>query len=186
MPDKAAVRAAARAARDALASNDIEAGSRLITARVEQTSQWESAECVGLYWPIGSEVRTEDLFAAAVAAGKIVGLPRVTTTGGNLIFHRVNDPTELVPGRFGVLEPLQTASAFPAGDLDVIVVPGLAFDVQRNRIGYGAGYYDRTLSDPRYHAWKIGVAFEAQIQPEVPADPRDVSMDCVATEDRLI
>lgn len=186
MNDKTTVRATSRASREALTVSEVADKSQRITDQVLALSSWSAAELIALYAPIGAEVRTQALFRAARKAGKIVCFPRVKPDGGELIFHRIDDWEALAPGCRGILEPTRAAEVVDHAAVDTYVVPGVAFDTCRNRLGYGGGFYDRALSRSRTDAAKIGLAFEVQIVPDVPVESCDVPMDTVVTEDRRI
>lgn len=106
-----------------------------------------------------------------------IALPRVE--GDHLILHWVAGPDELVKGRFGILEPPASAPVADPNGLDLILVPGVAFDREGGRLGRGRGYYDRLLAGTS--AFKVGVCFDWQIVPEVPREAHDIRMDAVVT-----
>jgi 5-formyltetrahydrofolate cyclo-ligase len=92
-----------------------------------------------------------------------------------------------MPGVFGILEPRkESARIFNPEEIDLVIVPGVAFDEHRNRIGFGAGFYDRFLESVRPSCAKIGIAFEFQIYDEVPVEEHDIPLDLVITEKRTI
>ena len=94
---------------------------------------------------------------------------------------------EMVPNHFGILQPPRAAARLvPTAAIPLFLVPGLAFDPAGRRLGYGLGCYDRAFADAAPGALKVGLAFELQILESVPADPHDVPMDFVVTEDRVI
>lgn len=186
MTDKKTVRVTTRASREALSVSDVAAKSERITEDVLGLASWSAANSIALYAAIGAEVRTEALFRAARQAGKTVCFPRVKPDGGELVFHRIDDWDALTPGCMGILEPAGTTDVIDHQAVDAFVVPGVAFDPRRNRLGYGGGFYDRALSRSRSDAAKIGLAFEVQIVPDIPVESCDIPMDCVVTEDRRI
>lgn len=130
------------------------------------------------YVSIRSEVGTPALLAGLGAAGHTVLLPRVEPDGGLTARHATN----LEPGAFGIPEP--TGPAVPWAEIAVALVPGLAFDRAGHRLGYGGGYFDRTLA--AFRGAIVGIAFSCQILDEVPAGPDDVDVDRIVTEDELI
>jgi 5-formyltetrahydrofolate cyclo-ligase len=95
-------------------------------------------------------------------------------------------PGEMVPGPIGAPEPPTWARSVPAESIDLFLVPGLAFDAAGGRLGRGGGHYDATLAAMPLRAPRIGLAFEAQIVPEVPREAHDVALDAVVTEDRVL
>jgi len=136
-------------------------------------------------WPLWSAARTVCAFAALRGEpdaldpwpdDKRVALPRVAAD--ELVFHWVASRMELLPGKFGILEP--SAEASHAGnEFDLILVPGLAFDLRGGRLGRGKGFYDRFLAEAR--GLRAGVCFDDQIVDGVPSEPHDLRMDFVVT-----
>jgi 5-formyltetrahydrofolate cyclo-ligase len=143
----------------------------------------ESAE-VAIYAPTRREVGTERIFSAARAGGKRVSFPRVRASTRELQFFPVEQWSDLAPGSFGVLEPRMTETgAVDPRSIDVIAVPGVAFDAVGHRLGYGGGYYDRFLSDPVSRPrCVVGLGFDFQVVEALPSEPSDAPMDWVVTE----
>jgi 5-formyltetrahydrofolate cyclo-ligase len=138
---------------------------------------------VVVYAPIENEVDPGSIVDAATADGKRVYYPRVN--GKSLDFLTAS-PGTLAPGAFGIPEP-QTGAPLPLAvdEAVLFVVPGLAFDLRGIRLGRGGGYYDRTLA--RYaRARRLGLAYEFQVLPALPATRDDVAMDAVVTEARVL
>jgi 5-formyltetrahydrofolate cyclo-ligase len=105
----------------------------------------------------------------------------------NEIYHprRVTDlRVEIMSGKFGIREPMETCVAIPPNDLDLVLVPGVAFGLDGHRLGRGKGYYDRLLEN--FTGRKIGVAFDEQIVDAVPSEQNDVRMDLVLTPTRCL
>jgi 5-formyltetrahydrofolate cyclo-ligase len=142
------------------------------------------ARVVGLYAPTGSEARQEGLPDALRALGAAVLYPRVREDG-TLGFHRVDRDDLLVPGFRGISEPPATLPEVLPGHLDLVFVPGLAFDGEGRRLGRGGGHFDRFLARPD-RPFACGVAWACQVVPEVPGGPRDEPVDAVVTEDGLL
>jgi 5-formyltetrahydrofolate cyclo-ligase len=136
---------------------------------------------VSVYAAIGDEADPSALIEALRKAGHAVALPRVTGKGQPLAFHRYEEGTELVPGVFGLSQP---AEDWPEAVPDVLVVPLLAFDAQGNRLGYGAGFYDRTLQGlrARRSVLAVGYGFAGQEVTEVPHHAGDERLDMIVTE----
>ena len=137
--------------------------------------------CVALYASMGGEPDTRPLFEQLVGSSRVVLLPRCVE-GGRLDFCRVEAWSDLVSGRFGILEPAERIPAEATGAVDLFLIPGLAFDRQGARLGRGGGYYDRSLP-PEARAW--GLAFEAQWVEAVPTEPHDRRVAGVLTETGL-
>ena len=140
------------------------------------------------YVDFRGEVETTELVAALLREGRRVAVP-VHPRGASepLGFAEIRSLSELVPNRFGILEPpLEAALLVPTMAIPLFLVPGLAFDPAGRRLGYGLGCYDRAFADAAPGALKVGLAFELQMLESVPADLHDVPMDFVVTEDRVI
>jgi 5-formyltetrahydrofolate cyclo-ligase len=174
-----------RAVRSGLAPAAREAASRAIAARVAALPAWTAALTVALFPSTGSEVDTWELARLALAAGKRVAWPRISSSGRAMEFACCA-PAELVPGPARVLEAPPSAPALPIDLLDLVVVPGLAFDPAGRRLGRGRGHYDATLVRLRPGALRIGLCFEAQVVDRVPTEPHDAPLDAVVTESRVL
>ncbi|MGO8691903.1 MAG: 5-formyltetrahydrofolate cyclo-ligase [Thermoguttaceae bacterium] len=162
--------------------------SRQILQRLAESPEYARARTLLLYLSFRSEVATHDFPRQAWTAGKRVVVPYCA--GEELELFRLDSPDELTPGAMGILEP--AAALRPRGDrlvgadeLDLVVVPGLAFDRQCGRLGYGKGYYDRLLRRVRADAALVAVAFQCQIFAEVPVLANDVRVDQIITEETL-
>jgi 5-formyltetrahydrofolate cyclo-ligase len=174
---KQAMRQRALAAREAW--NPIAAGFA-VTRHVLLTRHPPPGAVVAGFWPIGREIDIRLLLLGLHEHGHPVVLP-VTPKRGNPLTFRLWHPGDILqPERFGTLRPVRE-EAVP----DFLLVPLLAFDRRGRRLGYGAGYYDRTLAalPGRY---TLGVAYAAQEVPEVPAGPSDVALNAIATDKGVI
>ncbi|MBS4075220.1 5-formyltetrahydrofolate cyclo-ligase [Ameyamaea chiangmaiensis] len=138
------------------------------------------AHCVASLWPLEGEPDLRPLAHALHGAGRQVALPETTPRGHPLRFRRWTPDTPMRPGRFGTRFP-----DGPYAEPDLIFVPLLCFDRRGFRLGYGGGYYDRTLAE-RPDARAIGFAFSRQEVAFVPTGPYDVALDHVATEHGVI
>ena len=122
---------------------------------------------------------------AMAARGARVAYPRVAGPDAPLTFHETATGA-LVPGRFGLLEPPAGAPAVPPESLDLVVVPGVAFDAGGGRVGFGGGFYDRTFGGGARRPPLIGLCFDLQVVARCPAGPTDVRVDAVVTESRVL
>jgi 5-formyltetrahydrofolate cyclo-ligase len=180
---KREIRGQARANR--LRQTDKAGLSRLIRRRFLALPEYVEAATVMLYLDQGPEVRTRPLVPAAWKDGKRVVVPYCA--GDRLELFRLDDLDELFPGAHAILEPkapLRSRADRKAqvAELDLILVPGVAFDRQGGRLGQGKGYYDRLLCHVRPGTALIGLAFECQLVPRVPMLPHDVFMHKLITE----
>ena len=150
--------------------------------RVAELSVFECSKSVALYSAVRGEVDTRGLFSAARKSGKTVAFPRVKAE--TLEFVVVDSLESLQPGRFGLLEPVGER-LLSLAELSLIVVPGVAFARSGARLGYGKGYYDRTLMEgPRPHL--VGVCYGFQLVEQFEVDAHDVPMDYVVTESEVL
>ena len=140
---------------------------------------FRSAQTLALYAPTRGETDTADIHRAALAAHKSVCYPRVEQE--RLRFYRVKSRAELVIGRFGILEPGPESHEIAPEDLDLILLPGVAFDQRGFRLGYGRGFYDRFLAESNFSGVKIGMGYTFQMLDCLPVEGHDQPMDLVVT-----
>ena len=153
-----------------------------IETRLFSLAEFRSASLVLFYASFQSEVETHHMIRRALAEGKRVALPKVKGKELELFEIRSFDK-DVAPGAWGIPEP---ESGVPAKltDIDLIVVPGAAFDGRGNRIGYGAGFYDKLL--PHFPGRTVALAFELQIVADAPAAGHDIPVQKIITEKRII
>lgn len=182
---KAALREQARKAR--IAQPDKDGVSRVILDRVTARPEYDDAGTVLYYVDAGSEVRTRHALPAALAAGKKIIVPYCIVETNELELFWLEDMAELVEGAYKILEPAVELRSLPRKqvrpeELDLVLVPGTAFDPRGGRMGQGKGYYDRLLAHARPDTPLVALAFDCQIVPEIPVAAHDVFMDWVVTE----
>ena len=150
-----------------------------IMRQIEALPEFQKARVVLLYWSMADEVQTHD-FVERWYKEKVLLLPCVD--GDDLLLRQYTGPECMVAGeQFGIGEPTGSPEWTDLDAIDVIIVPGVAFDRAGNRMGRGRGFYDRLLkTTPK--AMKIGVAFDFQMIDDVPVEPFDVKMDRIITE----
>jgi len=172
---KAALRSEIRARITAMPEERRASESAEVVRHIVADEVWKGARSVLLFMPLPDEVRIRPLVDAAWAAGKSVALPASDAATGAYVARRVLSGADLRPGRFGVLEPGAGCPVVPFSALDLVLVPGIAFDIAGNRLGRGRGFYDRMLAlSP--DAVSCGVGFDAQIVALVPVEPHDVKL----------
>lgn len=183
--DKNALRKQVLARRDQLGVADRRSLSERITKRLLALDSYGSASCVMAYASFGSEFETGDFFADALARGKTLVLPRVERDSRVLQLYQVRDPArQLVAGVWGIRQPrADLCPLVPASQLDFVLVPGVAFTRQCQRLGYGGGYYDRFIRSFARRRPLVAATFSLQILPELPVSESDQRVDCVITED---
>ena len=140
--------------------------------------------------PARGEIDPASVLAASHARGARVALPRLSAQQPRLRFHDVDPGQEaaLAPGPHGLLEPRPSAPEVDVAGIDVMILPGLAFDRAGNRLGFGGGYYDEAASRLRAagHGFLVGVAYDFQIVERCPVGPDDVAVDCLVTEREVV
>lgn len=142
---------------------------------------------VALYQPIDHELDPAPIGEALQARGAALCYPRVASfRPPRLEFHRADSAGGFVRSRFGVLEPSPGSPRVAEGEaIDLFIVPGLCFDRDGQRLGYGMGFYDRALR-ARPGAWRVGVCHPFQMQPSLPREEHDELMDLIVTTEELI
>lgn len=155
--------------------------SAAICKKAIELPEIKSAACVGIYISMGNEVNAELLFDSLISSGKKVFLPVVA--GNGLKFAGANSLSGLAKGKYGALEPKGKKFA-EKGEIGVFLVPGAAFDLQGNRIGRGKGFYDKFFS--KEEGFRIGLAYDFQVVPQIAAQEHDIKMDAVVTESRVL
>ena len=154
-------------------------------ALLERQPVWRTARAILFYAPLPEEVDLWRLAGDALGAGKLVALPRFDAeTNGYVAGHIEDLERDMRTGRFGIREPEDRCAVVPLNRLDLILVPGVAFDPRGRRLGRGKGFYDQLLAHVR--GTTCGVAFDEQIVAEIPVEPHDVELDCILTPTRWI
>ncbi len=185
--NKADIRKKYLALRNNIPKEIREAKSRAIVEKIVGLPLYEEAEWLFTFINIGSEAETRGLIEKTWSKGKKVAVPIAVKGSRKMYFVPLYDFDSLVRKPFGVLEPDadETMAVLP-GENDIFIVPGAVFDINKNRFGYGGGYYDIYFSQTNVKH-KIGVAFEIQIASEaLPIEKHDYPLDCIITEERII
>ncbi len=182
--DKQAIRQAVLKQRQQLAPSDHALLSCQVLDRLVVQDFFQSAQKIASYSAIRQEVDADLLLEQCQLAHRQIFLPRVV--GDTLAFHAVASRAELVVGAFGVCEPLACGEAAALADFDLVIVPGVAFDVNGYRLGYGKGFYDRFLAVKPEATVTVGLCFDFQVFERLPSEAHDQSLDYVLTEKRII
>ena len=174
--DKRTLRKQIRETKRQFSDKELEELSLPIISRLLSHPVIVGSKTILMYYSLHDEVNTHHAVNQLIASGKTVLLPRVVD-GENMEIRVHRNPDDLVPGHYGIMGPTgETYTRYE--DIDIAVVPGMAFDQYGHRLGRGKGYYDRFLPKAS-HAYKIGVCFDFQKQETIPTDANDITMDCV-------
>ncbi|MDI6907833.1 MAG: 5-formyltetrahydrofolate cyclo-ligase [Thermoanaerobacterales bacterium] len=173
--------------RGAMSSTEVAVASAAIGRRVLALEDFLRAGTVMAYVDVRSEVRTGGLIRAALRRGQRVALPVPDPRTGHMVAALAAAyPAGLVPGPYGIPVPSPGSEAVSPPDLDCVLVPGVAFDEDGFRLGYGGGYYDRFLSGIRGRALAVGLAYAWQVVPRLAREPHDRPVDLVVTEEWVL
>ena len=154
--------------------------SEKMQKRLNKVSEFRNAQKIGAYYPIGSEILTQDIIQELLSNGKDVFLPRVS--GENIEFRKITDFSSLEKGSFDIMEPKEDCQI--DNSLDVILVPTVGISPTGVRLGYGHGFYDRFLAE--HKTTTISLILEKQIVKNIPKSEHDIVIDWIITEDRIL
>ncbi|TYQ12939.1 UNVERIFIED_CONTAM: 5-formyltetrahydrofolate cyclo-ligase [Acetivibrio alkalicellulosi] len=176
--------------RNDLSGEHVLKNSEVITNSLVELKEFKQSKNIMAYMNFRNEVSTFFLLKSCFEMGKKVILPAINTVSGKkkIVTYEVKDmEQQLKKGTYGILEPVNDMDfRVDIREINMIIVPGVAFDTNRNRIGYGAGYYDVFLRELKEGCYKVGIAFELQICYHIPVEKHDVPLDIIVTEKRVI
>ena len=166
----------------------IKHNSDIITDKLLNLDCIKNAKNIMLYLDFNNEVSTDSLIKKLLDLGKIVSSPITLKEERKLIPSQITDLKNGIQyGAYNIREPKPECSpAINIKDLDVVIVPAVAYDKNCYRLGYGGGFYDRFLENLRKDAVTIGIAFDLQIFDEVPKEAHDAQLDYIVTESRIL
>lgn len=176
---KAALRLRARAQRAGLREAAMGEAALAATRHFLEGIKLRPSDIIALYWPIREELDCKPLLTKLMDGLQPICLPVVLGDEQPLDMRLWEQGTALYPSGFGTLAPSEIA---PRVEPDVVVMPLLGFDAKGTRLGYGGGYYDRTLAEMKKHPLLVGYAFAAQELPFIPREPHDLPLDAIVTE----
>jgi 5-formyltetrahydrofolate cyclo-ligase len=188
MIDKGSLRKELLKRRDAIPPQVRKAKDRVINERLMSLDEIRKAHVLFFFASFRSEVNTLDAIAQLLRNGKRVVLPKVNREGHALLLYEVKGIEELTAGYMGIPEPavLTEERMVAINGVDVVIIPGVGFDAEGNRIGYGGGYYDRLLSSLTRDVPVVAPAYEEQIIDSIPSEPHDIRADMIVTDRRVI
>ncbi|HZK25475.1 MAG TPA: 5-formyltetrahydrofolate cyclo-ligase [Oscillospiraceae bacterium] len=188
MNEKKELRKKILAERDLLTWDQVKANSLKIAENLFALPQYQAAQTIMYFLNFGKEVLTMKMVPQTLAHGKRAVATKTVTKERRMILSEIHDlEADLEPGLWGIPEPKPEAlRPLEPKEIDFVVVPGVAFDLQGNRLGYGGGYYDRFFPQLRDGVPLVAVTFEVQITNGIPVDPWDRRVDFIITEKRVI
>ena len=167
--------------RNQLSEKDRVMFSRIIFNKLLESEEYKKADRIAVYYPVGSEVQTFEIISDALINKKKVGLPRVINDD-EIKFYQIMENSleevEFTKGKYGIMENITSTAELD--QIDLLIIPGVAFDDECNRIGYGKGYYDRFLGKNDI-GYIVGLAFENQMVKYIPINELDQKVDCIIT-----
>jgi 5,10-methenyltetrahydrofolate synthetase len=181
---KADLRKRLKALRDGMPVQDRLRASNVITHELLALGRYKAARSVLAYMSFGSEFATDEFVRHVLADSKTLALPRIERTRNRLELFTVRDlDTELTEGPWGIKEPRpEVCERVAISAIDFVLVPGLGFTVRGDRLGYGAGYYDRLLANSGPNSALVAAAFSIQMLSAMPVTAADLPVHMVLTE----
>jgi 5-formyltetrahydrofolate cyclo-ligase len=179
--DKTSLREKLKTIRGQVDPGQAEASGQGVWNMLQSRPEFKKAKVIGAFASMPGEINTYSILEGVMNQGKKLCLPRVTTDKSHFEYYPLEDLKNLSAGTYGILEP-SGHHLTPWEDLDLILVPGLAFDREGNRLGFGRGYYDRALPLLRKNCMTIGLAYSFQIVEKVPVSPGDVPVKALLSE----
>lgn len=175
--NKRAIRAEMKQKNCALSAEERCAAADSIFKQVAALPAFQVAKCVAVFCALPDEPPTTQILQQWSQSKRIV-VPRVE---GDIMRFFDYDPQTQQSGAFGIEEPTGNARLCPPAEIDLIVVPGVAFTIDGKRLGRGRGYYDKYLAQPEFHASHIGVCYHHQLIDDLPTEPHDIFMEMVVS-----
>ena len=157
--------------------------SNIICNKIINDKDFINSNVVALYKSLKCEVNTDKLISYCIKNRKILLLPVIDN--GNMYFYKVNDKTKYVKSNFGIYEPVNSDIFLDKNKIDIMIVPGVCFDLYKNRIGFGKGYYDKYLIDSNINT--VGICFDSQItNKQITNNNYDVKVKRLISEKRSL
>jgi len=173
--------------RETLNSKEINQKSQCICERLMNTDMYKRSINIFTYLNFKNEVRTDFLIDLGIKNGKGMYIPLCNTIIKELIVCKMDDWEGLTLSKFGIFEPKPDSIKIGNRKLiDLVIVPGIVFDRKGNRIGYGAGYYDKFFASLKNDVTKIGVCYSFQLVDSIIPSSYDIPMDYIITEEEII
>ncbi len=180
---KRSIRKAHLRQRELLSCAEVQTRSAAAQSQLLALPAFQQAKTLAFYSPIRNEVETDGLLTAALAAGRQVCYPRVSAD--DLHFFQVRSTLDLQVGAFGIGEPGRQVAEIDPAQIDLLLVPGVAFDRYGHRLGYGRGYFDRLLTGSCFTGLSVGFAYDFQVQDMLPTEGHDQKLGLLVTDKEI-
>ncbi|WP_171011442.1 5-formyltetrahydrofolate cyclo-ligase [Haloimpatiens lingqiaonensis] len=149
--------------------------------KIINSNYYKLSKVIFVFVSYNDEINTHKLIKHALQNNKKVVVPKVVSKNGHMIALEINSFDDLEPSNYGILEPKNYCKEIPSKDIDLALIPGLAFDLNGGRMGYGGGYYDRFLKTLSSNCPKIGICYNFQVIQNVPMSEHDIKTDGLIT-----
>jgi 5-formyltetrahydrofolate cyclo-ligase len=179
MKDKNSIRKYMETLRNNLTESKRKKFDSIVFDKIINSEDYINSNCIFIFVSYKSEIYTHKIINFALEDGKKVCVPKVISKDQGMIAVEIKKFSDLKPGKFNILEPVNIKNKVDEKDIDISYVPGIAFDKSGGRLGYGAGYYDRFLNKLSSNSKKIGICYDFQIIDKVPMEEHDIFMDKV-------
>ena len=179
-PERKSLRSLLLEKRDNTSFDFMKIASGKIQKRLKKINAFRDAQKIGLYYPIGSEILTQDIIQELLSNGKDVFLPKVI--GEKMEFRKISNFSSLEKGSFDIMEPRDDCQT--DNSLDVVLVPTVGISPVGVRLGYGHGFYDKFLAE--HKVTTISLTLEKQIVKNIPKSEHDIIINWIITEDRIL
>ena len=167
--------------KQSISNEDMVKQSSSLCNKVEKTDFWKKSKTVLLYSNLSKEISVNQLIKSGLKSNKIVTLPRYDSKTGEYAVSAISSLKDLSIGSYNIMEPLATCPEIDMNQLDLVIVPGVAFDHNGGRLGRGRGYYDQFLKG--LIATFCGVCFREQVADKTPQESHDIKMNIIMTPD---
>lgn len=168
-------------------ADEREEKSKQIAEHILQSSLYQEARFVFSFIPFGDEVNIRPVLEHAVQTGKKLAIPKTVSSSRELVLYQFETWEQLIPGVFGIMEPDPGRSTVVNPiDIDLILMPGVAFDRHGGRLGYGGGFYDRFLAGLPQSPPLIAPCFTEQVIERVPTEDHDIQVDMLITDQEIM
>lgn len=187
MSNKANIRKSKLTYRNNLVIEEVIVKSNCIQDKIINSNILDKFDSILAYVSLGNEVKTDFIIDYILKNNKKLYLPKVTSKLlGEMVFYRIENINDLKTGEYNILEPSGLSEEYLYSNCEnvLMIVPGVAFDIKCNRIGFGKGYYDKYLND-KPSIYKLGLAFEGQLVDCIESDNNDIKMNQILTEESV-